>query len=80
VSFAAITLCVVSQRVIPKVRLYFFITQSGNFWTHSRILLYAYYLIDFFYFDVKAVRSMAYNGLLVVVSVLNTEKIGLNPS
>jgi hypothetical protein len=32
VSFAAITLCVASQRVIPKVSVYFVMTQSENFW------------------------------------------------
>jgi hypothetical protein len=31
---AAITLCVTSQRVIPKVGVYFVMTQSGNFWIH----------------------------------------------
>jgi hypothetical protein len=33
VSFAAITLCVVSQRVFIVV-VYFVMTQSGNFWIH----------------------------------------------
>jgi hypothetical protein len=33
----AITLCVASQRVIPKVSVYFVMTQSGNFWIHPRI-------------------------------------------
>jgi hypothetical protein len=37
VSFAAITLCVASQQVIPKIRVYFVRTLSGNFWIHSRI-------------------------------------------
>jgi hypothetical protein len=36
VSFAAITLCVASQRVIPKVSVYFVMTQSGNFCIHPR--------------------------------------------
>jgi hypothetical protein len=31
VSFAAITLCVASQRVIPKVSIHFVVIQSGNF-------------------------------------------------
>jgi hypothetical protein len=35
VSFAAITLYVASQRVFIVV--YFFTTQSGNFWIHSLI-------------------------------------------
>jgi hypothetical protein len=34
VSFAALTLCVVSQRVFV---VYFVMTQSGNFWIHPRI-------------------------------------------
>jgi len=34
VSFAAITLCVASQRVFSVVSLYFVMTQSGNFWIH----------------------------------------------
>jgi hypothetical protein len=34
VSFAAITLCVASQRVLIVV--YFVMTQSGNFWIHAR--------------------------------------------
>jgi len=37
VSFAAITLCVASQRVFIFVRVYFVMTQSGNFWIHRRI-------------------------------------------
>jgi hypothetical protein len=42
VSFAAITLCVVSQRVfiiiiiIIIIIVYFITTQSGNFWIHPR--------------------------------------------
>jgi hypothetical protein len=36
VSFAAITLCVASQQVVPNVSVYFFMTQSGNFWIHPR--------------------------------------------
>jgi hypothetical protein len=35
VSFAAITLCVASQRVFVVV--YFVMTQSGNFWIHTHI-------------------------------------------
>jgi hypothetical protein len=38
VSFAAITLCVASERVIQKVSVHFVMTQSGNFWIHPRIL------------------------------------------
>jgi hypothetical protein len=37
VSFAAITLCVASQRVFVLVVVYFVMTQSGNFWIHPRI-------------------------------------------
>jgi hypothetical protein len=42
VSFAAITLCVASQRVfivvvvVVVVVVYFVMTQSGNFWIHPR--------------------------------------------
>jgi hypothetical protein len=36
VSFAAITLCVVSERVFIVVVVYFVMTQSGNFWIHPR--------------------------------------------
>jgi len=36
VSFAAITLWRGQQRVIPKVSIYFVMTQSGNFWIHNR--------------------------------------------
>jgi hypothetical protein len=39
VSFAAITICVVSQRVfvvVVVVVVYFVMTQSGNFWIHRR--------------------------------------------
>jgi hypothetical protein len=39
VSFATITLCVIFQRIIPKVSVYFFMTQSGNFWTHPSIVV-----------------------------------------
>jgi len=35
VSFAAITLCVTSQRVFVVV--YFVMTQYGNFWIHAPI-------------------------------------------
>jgi hypothetical protein len=34
--FAAITVCVTSQRVFVVVVVYFFMTQSGNFWIHPR--------------------------------------------
>jgi hypothetical protein len=34
VSSAAITLHVASQRIIPKVSVYFVLIQSGNFWIH----------------------------------------------
>jgi hypothetical protein len=37
VSFAATTLCAASQRVMPKVSVYFVMTQSGNFWIHPRM-------------------------------------------
>jgi hypothetical protein len=37
VSIAAITLCIVSQRVFIFVNVYFVMTQSGNFWIHPRI-------------------------------------------
>jgi len=37
VTFAAITLCVASQRVF--IAVYFVVTQSENFWIHSRILI-----------------------------------------
>jgi hypothetical protein len=42
VSFVTITLCVTSQRVIPKVSVYFVMTQSGNFWIHPHIYVTTY--------------------------------------
>jgi hypothetical protein len=36
VSFAAITTCVASQRVFIVVSICPVMTQSGNFWIHSR--------------------------------------------
>jgi hypothetical protein len=39
VSFVAITLWRGRQLVIPKVNVYFVMTQSGNFWIHPRITL-----------------------------------------
>jgi len=39
VNFAAITLCVASQRVFIFVDFYFVMTQSGNFWIHRRTFL-----------------------------------------
>jgi hypothetical protein len=42
VSFAAITLCVASQRVfivVVVVVVYFFMAQSGNFWIRPRTFL-----------------------------------------
>jgi hypothetical protein len=39
VSFAAITLCVASQRVFVIVVVYFVMTQSGNFWIYPRSTL-----------------------------------------
>jgi hypothetical protein len=38
VTFAAITLCVASQRVFIVVGVYFVMTQSGNFWIHPDIV------------------------------------------
>jgi hypothetical protein len=38
VSFAAINICVASQRVFIVVVVYFVTTQSGNFWIHPLIL------------------------------------------
>jgi hypothetical protein len=38
-SFATITLCVASQWVFIVVSVYFFMTQSGNFWIHPPTLL-----------------------------------------
>jgi len=37
VSFAAITLCVASQRIVVVVVVYFVIDASGNFWTHPHM-------------------------------------------
>jgi hypothetical protein len=37
VSFAAITLCVASQRVFIVVIVYFVMTQYGNFWIYPRM-------------------------------------------
>jgi hypothetical protein len=39
VSFVVITLCIASQRVFVFVGIYSVMTQSGNFWLHSRIRL-----------------------------------------
>jgi len=39
VSFTVVTLCVASQRVFIGVSLYFVMTQSENFWIHSRIAI-----------------------------------------
>jgi hypothetical protein len=36
VSFAAITLCVASRRIIPKANVYFVMIQTGNVWIHPR--------------------------------------------
>jgi hypothetical protein len=38
VSFAATTLCVVSQLVFIVVSVYFVMTQSGNFWIYPRTM------------------------------------------
>jgi hypothetical protein len=40
VSFAALTLCVASQRVfiVVTVVVYFVMTQLGNFWIHPRTM------------------------------------------
>jgi hypothetical protein len=38
VCFATITLYVASERLIPKVSIYFVMAQSGNFWIHLRRL------------------------------------------
>jgi hypothetical protein len=37
VSFAAITLCVASQRVFIAVSVYFVIDESGNFWIYPLV-------------------------------------------
>jgi hypothetical protein len=39
VSFAAITLCVASQRMFIVIVVYFVMTQSGNFWIHPHTLI-----------------------------------------
>jgi hypothetical protein len=39
VSFAAIKLCVASQRVFIFVVVYFVMTQSGNFWIYPRYFI-----------------------------------------
>jgi hypothetical protein len=39
VGFAAITLCVASQRVLPKISVYFVTTQSGNFWIYTLVYI-----------------------------------------
>jgi hypothetical protein len=39
VSFAAITSCVDSQRVLIIVSVYFVMTQSGDFWIHPRMFV-----------------------------------------
>jgi hypothetical protein len=44
VSFAAITLCVASQRVFIIVVAYSVMTQSGNFWIHPRMYSHLYNL------------------------------------
>jgi len=36
VTFAAIILCVASQRVFIVVSVYYFMTQYGNLWIHPR--------------------------------------------
>jgi hypothetical protein len=40
VCFAAITLCVASKRVFIAVSVYFFMTQSENFWIKSHIRMH----------------------------------------
>jgi len=37
VSFAAVNLCVASQRLFIIVSLYSIMTHSGNFWTHAHM-------------------------------------------
>jgi len=43
VSFAAITLCVASQRVSIVIVVYFVTTQSGYFWIQPRIVPHVLY-------------------------------------
>jgi hypothetical protein len=45
VSFAAIALCVASQRVFIVVSVYFVMTQSGHFYTPSYYTLIAYEMV-----------------------------------
>jgi len=42
VSFAAIILCIVSERVFLVVSVYIVMTQSGNFWIHIRMFTTAH--------------------------------------
>jgi hypothetical protein len=51
-SFAAVTLCVASQRVFIFV-VYFVMTQSGNFWMYPRINIYMYVQTTELYLTVK---------------------------
>jgi hypothetical protein len=58
VSFAAITLCVASQRVFIVASVYFVMTQSGNFLIHPRINeVFAFLCINFLY-DEQFLRNL----------------------
>jgi hypothetical protein len=59
VSFAAITLCVASQWVFIVLSVYFFMTQSGNFWIHPRTFL----------------RSAAYCLYIPLMTIVHTIRI-----
>jgi hypothetical protein len=61
ISFAATTLCVASQRVIPTVSVYFVIsTQSGHFWIHPRMSHSLYSSICFRILDADTTVTVAH--------------------
>jgi hypothetical protein len=52
------TLYVASQRVIPKVNLYFVMTQSGNFWIHPHMLRSHRWALVFIFAEQNSVRIL----------------------
>jgi hypothetical protein len=56
VRFAAITLCVASQRVFIVVSVYFVMTRSENYWIHPRVCLCVCARARYVYVRVPAVE------------------------
>jgi hypothetical protein len=67
-NFAAITLCVASQRVFIVVSVYISLsTQSGNFWIHTHTCTNTRYMVVFIHYSCgdEALKAMMEDRILL---------------